>query len=100
MAETKLEVLQSAVAKIPRVSISACRIQISFQLGSSSEVMLFLQSYFKQHLLPKIKLVMSEKVNAHTLFNLKANAHTLLNLMVTNDGQLPIKMYTELKLPF
>ena len=46
--------------------------------------------YFKQHLLPKIKPVTSEKADAHTLFN----------LMVANDGQLPIKMYTKLDIIF
>ena len=48
------------------------------------------QFYFDQHLLPKIKSAMSKKANAHKLFN----------LTVANDGQLPIKMYTELDIPF
>ena len=30
----------------------------------------------------------------------KTDAHTLFNFMVANDGQLPIKMYTELDITF
>ena len=85
-AATKLEIMQHAVARSPKVSISAYGIQITSLLDSGSEVMLLRQSYFDQHLLPKIKLARSEKAKAHKLFN----------LMVTNDGQLPVKMYTEL----
>ena len=48
------------------------------------------QSYFDQHLLPKIKVVTSEKAKAHQLFN----------LMVSNDGQLPVKIYTKLDIMF
>ena len=55
-----------------------------------SEVMLLRQSYFDQHLLPKIKVATSEKAKAHQLFN----------LMVANDGQLPVKIYTELDITF
>ena len=39
-------------------------------LDSGSEVTLFKQSYFDQHLLPKIKSAASEKAKAHRLFNL------------------------------
>ena len=55
-------------------------------LDLCNEVMLHRQSYFNQHLLPKIKAVTSEKAKAHQLFH----------LTVTNDGQLPVKMYTKL----
>ena len=48
------------------------------------------QSYFDQHILPKIKPATGEKANAHCLFK----------LTVANDGQMPIKMYTELDLTF
>ena len=65
-------------------------IQIPSLLDSGSEVMLLWQSYFEQHLLPKIKLVTGEKAKAHTLFK----------LTVTNDGQLPIETYTELDITF
>ena len=68
------------------MSISAHGIQISSLLDSSSGVILLQQLYFEHHLLPKIKLASGEKAEAHTLFR----------LMVTSDGQLPIKMYTEL----
>ena len=90
LATTKLEIMQCAVARSPKVSISAYEIQIPSLLDSGSEVMLLRQSYFNQHLLPKIKSVTSEKAEAHQLFN----------LTVTNDGQLPVKMYTELDITF
>ena len=48
------------------------------------------QSYFDQHILPKIKLATGEKADAHCLFK----------LTVANDGQMPIKMYTKLDLTF
>ena len=82
LAATKLEIMQHADAKSPKVSITAYGIQIPSLLDSGSEVTLLGQSYFDQHLLPKIKLVTSEKAEAHQLFN----------LMVANDGQLPVKM--------
>ena len=90
LAATKLEIMQSAVAKSPKVSISAYGIQIPSLLDSGSEVTLLRQSYFDQHLLPKIKLAMSEK----------ADVHKLLNLTVANDGQLLIKMWTVLDITF
>ena len=77
--------MQHTVAKSPKVSISAYGIQIPSLLDSGSEVMLLRESYFDQHLLPKIKSVMSKTADAHKLFNLK----------VTSDGQLPIKMHTK-----
>ena len=82
--------MQYAVAKSHKVSISIQGIQIPSLLDSSSEVMLLRQSYFEQHLLPKVKLVISEKADAHSLFN----------LTVANDRQLPIKMYTKLDITF
>ena len=90
LAETKMEIMQRAVAKCPKVCISAHRIQIPSLLDSSSEVTLLWQSYFDQHILPKIKLATGEKANTHCLFK----------LTVANDGQMPIKMYTELDLTF
>ena len=89
-ATTKLEIMQCAVAKSPKVSISAYGIQIPSLLDSGSEVMLLRQSYFDQYLLPKIKVVTSEKTKAHQLFN----------LTVANDRQLPVKMYTKLDITF
>ena len=89
-AETKMEIMQRAVAKCPKVCISAHRIQIPSLLDSSSEVTLLWQSYFDQHILPKIKLATGEKADAHCLFK----------LTVANDGQMPIKMYTKLDLTF
>ena len=48
------------------------------------------QAYFEKHLLPKIQAVTGEKAEAHQLFH----------LTVANDGQLPVKMYTELDINF
>ena len=79
-----------AVAKCPKVCISAHGIQIPSLLDSSSEVTLLWQSYFDQHILPKIKLATGKKADAHCLFK----------LTVANDGQMPIKMYTKLDLTF
>ena len=90
LATTKLEIMQCAVAKSPKESISAYGIQIPSLLDLGGEVMLLRQSYFNQHLLPKIRGVASEKAKAHQLFN----------LTVTNDRQLPVKMYTELDITF
>ena len=90
LAETKMEIMQRAVAKCPKVCISAHGIQIPSLLDSGSEVTLLRQSYFDQHILPKIKPATGEKANAHCLFK----------LTVASDGQMPIKMYTELDLTF
>ena len=89
-AITKLEIMQCAVARSPKVCISAHGIQIPSLLDSGSDVMLLRQSYFEKHLLPKIQGVTGEKAEAHQLFH----------LTVTNDGQLPVKMYTELDINF
>ena len=90
LAETKMEIMQCAIAKCPKVCISVHGIQIPHLLDSSSEVTLLQQSYFDQQILPKIKLATGEKANAHSLFK----------LTVANDGQMPIKMYTKLDLTF
>ena len=90
LAVTKLEIMQCAVARSPKVCISAHGIQIPSLLDSGSDVMLLRQSYFEKHLLPKIQVVTSEKADAHHLFH----------LMVANDGQLPVKMYMELDIKF
>ena len=90
LATTKLEIMQCAVAKSPEVSIIAYGIQIPSLLDSFSEVTLLRQSYFDQHLLPKIKVAMSEKAKAHQVFN----------LTVTNDGQLPVKTYIKINITF
>ena len=66
--------------------ISAHGIQIPSLLDFGCEVMLLRQSYFEKHLLPKIQVATSEKADAHQLFH----------LTVANDGQFPVKMYTEL----
>ena len=90
LAVTKLEIMQHAVARSPKVCISGHGIQIPSLLDLGSDVMLLRQSYFEKYLLPKIQVVTGEKAKAHQLFH----------LMVTNDGQLPVKMYTELDINF
>ena len=82
--------MQHAVAKSPKVCINAHGIQIPSLLDLGSEVTLLRQSYFEKHLLPKIQVATGEKVDAHQLFH----------LTVANDGQLPVKMYTELDINF
>ena len=90
LTETRIETMQCAVAKCPKVCISGHEIQIPSLLDSGSEVTLLQQSYFDQHILPKIKLATGEKADVHCLFK----------LTVANDGHMPIKMYTELDLTF
>ena len=67
LAETKMEIMQCAVAKCPKVCISAHGIQIPSLLDSSSEVTLLQQSYFDQHILPKIKPATGEKADMLTV---------------------------------
>ena len=90
LAKTRMEIMQCAVAKCPKVCISAHGIQIPSLLDSGSEVTLLWQSYFDQHILPKIKPATGKKADTHCLFK----------LTVANDRQMPIKMYTELDLTF
>ena len=82
--------MQCAVARSPKVCINAHGIQIPSLLDSGSDVMLLRQAYFEKHLLPKIQEVTGEKAKAHQLFH----------LTVANNGQLPVKMYTELDINF
>ena len=82
--------MQQAVARSPKVCISAHGIQIPSLLNSGSDVMLLRQAYFEKHLLPKIQDVTGEMAKAHQLFH----------LTVANNGQLPVKMYTELDINF
>ena len=82
--------MQCAVARSPKVSISAHGIQIPSLLDLGSDVTLLRQAYFEKHLLPKIQVVTGEKAEAHQLFH----------LTVANNGQLPVKMYTELDINF
>ena len=89
-AETKLEIMQCAVARSPKVCINAHGIQIPSLLDLGSDVMLLRQVYFEKHLLPKIQEVTGEKAKAHQLFH----------LTVTNNEQLPVKMYMELDINF
>ena len=90
LAGTKLEIMQCAVARSPKVCTSAHGIQIPSLLDLGSDVMLLRQAYFEKHLLPKIQEVTGEKAKAHQLFH----------LTVANNGQLPVKMYTELDINY
>ena len=76
--------------KNPKVCISVHVIQIPSLLDSGSEVTLLQQSYFNKHILARIKLATVEKAVTHTLFK----------LTVANEGQMTIKMYTELDFTF
>ena len=78
-AVTKLEIMQCAVARSPKVCISAHGIQIPSLLDSDSDVTLLRQSYFEKHLLPKIQVATSEKAEVHQIFH----------LTVANYGQFP-----------
>ena len=82
--------MQHTVARSPKVCISVHGIQIPSLLDSGSDVTLLRQAYFKKHLLPKIQEATGEKAKAHQLFH----------LTVANDGQLPVKIYTELGINF
>ena len=54
-AITKLEIIQCAVTRSPKVCISAHRIHIPSLLDLGSDVTLLMQLYFEKHLLPKIQ---------------------------------------------
>ena len=81
VAQTKIDIMQQAIAKCPMVNIACKGAQIPSLLNSGSEVALIHQTYFKEHLLPKNKTPMGEKADGYSLFH----------LTVVNDGQLPVK---------
>ena len=62
--------MQCAVARSPKVCISAHGIQIPSLLDLGSDVTLLRQAYFEKHILPKIQEVTGEKDKAHQLFHL------------------------------
>ena len=64
LAQAKINIMQQAVAKCPKVSISSKGVQMPSLLDSGSEVSLIHQSYFKEHLLPKIETPTCEKADA------------------------------------
>ena len=90
LVHDKVEIMQQAVVKCPKISIASMGDQIPSLLDSGSEVLLIRYSDFKEHLLPKIETPMGEKSHAHILFNLTA----------ANDGQLPVKQYIKLDVNF
>ena len=73
------------------VNISSNGVQIPSLLDSGIEVSLICQSYFTEHLLPKIETPPKGE---------KAGANILFSLTVANDGQLPMKTYIELDINF
>ena len=89
-AQDKIDIMQEAVAKCPKINISGKGVQIPSLLDLGSEVSLINHSYFRELVLLKIKTPTDEKSDAHILFN----------LMVANDGQLPIKEYVEIDINF
>ena len=90
LAQDKVEIMQQAVAKCPKISIASMGVQIPSLLDSGHEVLLIRYSYLQEHLLPKIEVPMGEKSDAHILFNLTA----------ANDGQLCMRKYIELDINF
>ena len=90
LAQVKVEIMQQAVAKCPKITISSIAVQIPSVLDSGSEVSLICYSHSKEHLLPKIETPVGEKLGTHILFNLTA----------ANDGQLPMEKYIELDINF
>ena len=90
LAQDKTDIMQQAVARCLKVSISSKGVQIPSLLDSSSKVTFICQSYYKEHLLPKIETPIGEKADAHILFNLTA----------ANDRQLPMKTCIELSINF
>ena len=78
--------MQQAVANCPKVSMSSKGVPMPPLLDFGSDVSIMHQSYFKEHLLPRMETPTGEKADAHVLFILTA----------ANDGQLPMKTYNEL----
>ena len=89
-AQDRIEIMQQAVAKSPKISISSMGVQIPSLLDSGSEVSLIHYSHFKEHLLPKIEAPTGEKSDAYIFFN----------LTVANDRPLPMKKYIEIDVKF
>ena len=87
--ETKIEIMQCAVAKCPKVCISAHEIQIPSLLDSGSEVTLLQQLYYDQHILPKINPATGEKADAHNLFKLTVVMMGRCQLKCTLNWILP-----------
>ena len=90
LTQDKINIMQQAVAKCPKVSISSKGVQIPSLLDSGSKVSLICHTYYKELLLPEIETPMGEKADAHIIFN----------LTVASDGQLPMKTYIELHINF
>ena len=86
LAQSKVIIMQQAVAKYPKMSICCKGIQITTLLVSGNEVTLLYQSYFDKHLKPVVSPFGKEKGDIHSVFML-ATAY---------DRQLPISMYIEL----
>ena len=60
LEQDKIDTMQQAVAKCPKISISSKGVDIPTLLDLGSEVSLIHYSHFKEHLLPKIEAPMGE----------------------------------------
>ena len=63
LAQDKIEIMQQAVAKCPKISTSSKGVQIPSLLDLGSEVSLIHYFHFEEHL-PKIEAPMGEKSDA------------------------------------
>ena len=59
-AKDKIEIMQQADARWPKISVASMGVQIPPLLDSGSKISLIRHSYFKEHLLPKIEMPMGE----------------------------------------
>ena len=72
LAKDKVEIMQQTLAKCSKINIASMGVQVPSLLDSGSKFSLIRYSYFREHLLPKIEAPISEKSDAHILFNLTA----------------------------
>ena len=82
-ARAKTDVMQQTVARCPKVCISCKGVKILSLLNLGSEVSIICQSYFNEHLLPKVMTLMGEMADNYFLFC----------LTMVNDGQLPLYIH-------
>ena len=85
--QVKIEVMQRAMARCPKINMGCGRKKIPSLLDSGSQVTLICQSFFEQEILPHIEPLDGEKAKAH-------------QLTAANNGKLPVSMYEELDLDF
>ena len=88
--QSKVNIIQQAVAKCSKIKIHCKGIEITTLLDSCSELMLLYQSYLDKHLKPVVCPSSKSKGETNPLFRLTA----------ANDGQLAISMYIKLDINF